>query len=59
MMIWREVFNELLEQGAANASGSMYVYARIVEILKTAIKDGRMKVGDRLPTLHYLLPLKL
>ncbi len=53
-MIWREVFNELLEQGAANASGSMYVYARIVEILKTAIEDGRMKVGDRLPTNREL-----
>lgn len=53
-MIWREVFNELLEQGAANASGSMYVYARIVEILKAAIADGRMKVGDRLPTNREL-----
>jgi DNA-binding GntR family transcriptional regulator len=53
-MIWREVFNELLEQGAVNASGSMYVYARIVEILKTAIEDGRMKVGDRLPTNREL-----
>jgi 2-aminoadipate transaminase len=53
-MIWREVFNELLEQGASNASGSMYVYARIVEILKTAIEDGRMRVGDRLPTNREL-----
>jgi len=45
----------MLEQKApVNGSGSMYVYARIVELLKAAIEDGRLKAGDRLPTNREL-----
>ncbi|MBP9091595.1 PLP-dependent aminotransferase family protein [bacterium] len=53
-MNWQDVFSAMLEQGPSEASASMYVYARIVETLKTAIEDGRMKVGDRLPTNREL-----
>ena len=53
-MNWQDVFSAMLEQGPSEASASMYVYARIVETLKTAIEDGRMKVGDRLPTIREL-----
>ncbi|MFA6212240.1 MAG: PLP-dependent aminotransferase family protein [Candidatus Obscuribacterales bacterium] len=54
-MNWPDVFSEMLEQKApVNGSGSMYVYARIVELLKSAIEDGRLKAGDRLPTNREL-----
>ena len=49
-MNWQDVFRAMIEQESSNASASMYVYARIVETLRAAIEDGRMKVGDRLPT---------